>query len=58
MGNIITLLQEIFMMKEDTHSKIGLADFRENSIPVKKVSKTKTMPRELKISELMRKGSY
>ena len=41
MGNIISLLQEIFMLKEDNSAKVGLS-----------------APKELKLSDLMRKGSY
>jgi hypothetical protein len=58
MGNILTILQEIFMLKEDTHSKVGLSCFRESSSPVEKPRKrTYRAPKELKISELMRKGT-
>jgi hypothetical protein len=55
MGNILTLLQEIFMLKEDTHTKVGLSCFK-NSTPVEK-QKTRTYktPKELKISDLMRR---
>lgn len=58
MGSIISFFQEIFMLKEDNHSKVGLADFREVETPVEKSVKKSKAPKELKLSELMRKGSY
>jgi hypothetical protein len=58
MGNILTLLQEIFMLKEDNHSKVGISCFRESATPVEKPQRrTYKAPKELKISELMRKGT-
>ncbi len=59
MGNIISLLQEIFMMKEDNSVKIGLSGFKEAQTPIERKPKTKApAPKELKLSDLMRKGSY
>ena len=59
MGNIISLLQEIFMMKEDNRTKVGLSDFRDIETPVEQTAKKNhRAPKELKLSELMRKGSY
>ena len=58
MGNIISILQEIFMMKEDNSSKVGLSAFKETSTPVEKPKRTIPAPKELKLSDLMRKGSY
>ncbi|MBD5401219.1 hypothetical protein HDR58_00235 [bacterium] len=59
MGNIISFFQEIFMLKENNSAHVGLAEFREVSTPVERVSKKNTAaPKELKLSELMRKGSY
>ena len=60
MGNFISFIQEIFMMKEDNSAKVGLSAFKEDvSTPVEKKVKTKApAPKELKISELIRKGSY
>lgn len=58
MGNIISFFQEIFMLKEDNSTKIGLSDFRESATPVEKTAKKNKPPKELKLSELMRKGSY
>ena len=58
MGNIISFLQEIFMMKEDNSSKVGLSAFKETSTPVEKTRRIMSAPKELKLSDLMRKGSY
>lgn len=59
MGNIISLLQEIFMLKEDNSTKVGLSEFREVETPVEKPAKKNyRTPKELRLSELMRKGSY
>lgn len=59
MGNFISFIQEIFMIKEDNSAKVGLSAFKEVSTPVEKKVKTKApAPKELKISELIRKGSY
>ena len=59
MGNFIAFIQEIFMMKEDNSTKVGLKDFKETVTPVEKKAKTNApVPKELKISELIRKGSY
>jgi len=56
MGNIISLLQEIFMMKGNNTTKVGLAGFKESSTPVEKVQPRTSAPKELKISDLMRRG--
>ena len=59
MGNLISFLQEIFMMKEDNSTKIGLSSFKQVSTPVDKKPTVKyEPPKELKISELIRKGNY
>ncbi len=60
MGNIITILQEIFMGKEDNSTRIGLSEFKTNekTIVEKKVTKKRPAAQELKLSELMRKTSY
>jgi hypothetical protein len=58
MGNLISFLQEIFMMKEDNSTKVGLKAFKETTTPVEKKQAPKIAPKELKISELIRKGSY
>ena len=46
MGNIISLLQEIFMMKEDNRTKVGLADFRDIETPVEQPAKKKPQSSE------------
>ncbi len=58
MGNILSILQEIFMMKENNSVKVGLTEFKETKTPVEKPRKTVHAPKELKLSDLMRKGSY
>ena len=55
MGNIISLLQEIFMLKEDNSAKVA---FKEVKSPVERPQKKAPAPKELKLSDLMRKGSY
>ncbi len=58
MENIISFFQEIFMLKENNSTKIGLADFRAEKTPVeRKVSKVNHTPKELRLSDLMRKSS-
>ncbi len=57
MGNIISLLQEIFMLKEDNSSKVGLSSFKETQTPVETPKKKSKQPQALKISDLMRRGS-
>ena len=59
MGNLISFIQEIFMMKENNSTKVGLSAFKEEVVtPVEKKQVQKVAPKELKISELIRKGSY
>ncbi len=59
MGNIISLLQEIFMLKENNSVKVGLSDFRETKSPIEKPKRNiNQAPKELRLSELMRKNSY
>ena len=59
MGNFISFFQEIFMMKDDNSTKVGLSAYRDVSVSVENVQKTKApAPKELKISELIRKGNY
>ena len=58
MENIISFSQEIFMLKENNSAKIGLADFRAEETPVeRKKSRVNHTPKELRLSDLMRKGS-
>jgi hypothetical protein len=54
MGNIISLLQEIFMLKEDKTSQVGLSGFRDVQTPVETPKRKVREPQALKISELMR----
>jgi len=49
MGNIFSLLQEIFMLKE-----VGLSGFRDVQTPVETSKKKAREPQALKLSELMR----
>ena len=58
MGNIIGLLQEIFMLKENNSAKVGLSGFKDVQSPVEKPQRKPMAPKELKLSDLMRKGSY
>ncbi len=59
MENIISVLQQIFMGKEDTSIKIGLSEYKKEDKPLAgKYTMKKNPPKELKISELMRKESY
>ncbi len=59
MGNILSILQEIFMLKENNSVRVGLSEFKETKTPVEKKSKKTThTPKELKLSDLMRRGSY
>ncbi len=56
MGNIISILQEIFMGKEDDCAQVGLSSLRGVTNPVKKTIKKTHTPKELKLSDLMRKS--
>ncbi len=59
MGNIISVLQEIFMLKENDSTRVGLSGFKQTSTPVEKKPQSKApAPKELKLSDLMRRGSY
>ncbi len=58
MENIISVLQQIFMGKEDTSIKIGLSEYKREVKPLaKNYTMKKNPPKELRISELMRKES-
>ncbi len=57
MGNIITILQEIFMGKEDNCTQVGLSSLRGATNPVKKTIKKVHKPQELRLSDLMRKSA-
>ena len=54
MVNIISLLQEIFLGKEDNSIKVGLTCFKTKETPIER--KGKNIPKELKLSELMKKS--
>ena len=56
MGNIISILQELFMGKEDDCTQVGLSSLKSATNPVKKVVKKTHTPKELKLSDLMRKS--
>lgn len=61
MDNIISLLQEIFMGKDNVSFKVGLSDYKKTETPIRHSnvkSSKKHAPQELRLSELMRKGSY
>ena len=63
MGNFIELLQSIFLGKEIDSTRVGLSEFKRkqtSTIPsIKRKSIfTKQPAQELRLSELMRKGSY
>ena len=57
MENIISVLQQIFMGKEDLHARVGLSEFKALQEPVQKKQVKKHAPKELRLSELMRKES-
>ena len=57
MGNIISVLQEIFTGK-DNFAGVGLNSFRDAAKPVSNPVKKTVQPQELKLSDLMRKGSF
>jgi len=55
MGNIISILQEIFTGKETSCAAVGLSSFKTVQTPVERKPKAKApAPKELKLSELMR----
>ena len=58
MGNIISVLQEIFLFRENDTSKVGLSAFKESVTPTERPKAQAPEPKELRISDLMRKGSY
>ena len=57
MEHIISVLQQIFMGKEDTSVKVGLSGFKTEFEPVTRKSSPKKAPKEIRLSELMRKES-
>ena len=59
MGNIISILEQIFMGKEDLSLRVGISEFKKvpSKIQYRKKFARKNAPQQLKLSELMRKGS-
>ncbi len=56
MGEIISFLQEIFLMKEENSKlKVGLSQFKKSDKVVKPKVK-KVAPKEVKLSDLMRRA--
>lgn len=60
MGNIISILQDIFMMTDNNSTRVGLSEFKSNPYtePKKVQKKKEPVAKELKISDLMRRSSY
>lgn len=58
MGNILSILKEIFMFQEDNSAKVGLSYLKECKTPIEKSEKKYSEPKELRLSELMRRSSY
>ena len=59
MGNIIKVLQQIFMGKEDKDARVGLSEFKTVSEPVKRYRRlARKCPsgQKLRLSELMRRA--
>ena len=60
MGNILTILKQIFTGKEDSCMRVGISEFKIKSEPVKRFKKVtikRSAPQELRLSEIMR-GAY
>ena len=55
MKEIINFLKEIFMINSNCDTKIGLSQF--NSVVEKKEIKLKPVSKDVKISDLMRRGA-
>ncbi len=58
MEHIISTLQQIFMGKEDNSIKVGLSGFKTEFKPEVKKTTSKRAPKEIRLSELMRRESY
>lgn len=61
MGDIISILQEIFMGKENESFKVGLTEYKQRDTELRHANKRRTKkqkPQELRLSELMRRPSY
>ena len=46
------------MLKDDNIAKVCLSSFKDFKSPVERPQKKAPAPKELKLSDLMRKGSY
>jgi len=59
MGNILSILVQIFTGKEDESFRVGISEFKQApEIVEKRVKITKKIsPQQLRLSELMRKSS-
>lgn len=55
MNSIISVLQDIFMLKKDDGIKVGLTQFKKQMIPVKKTVSIRST-KEVKLSDLMRRA--
>lgn len=56
MGNFLSFLQEIFMLKKDDNMKVGLSSFKTATVrPIKKDVSIRT--KDVKLSDLMRRVS-
>ena len=63
MESLFTILKEIFFGSDTDNTKVGLTDFKTKTTATIKNVKAKnifanTKPKELRLSELMRKPSY
>ncbi len=61
MGDIISILQEIFMGKENETFKVGLTEYKQRDTELRHSNTGRTKkhkPQELRLSELMRRPSY
>ena len=60
MGNILSVLKQIFTGKEDCSMRVGISEFKIKTEPVKRIKKAiikRNAPQELRLSEIMR-GAY
>ncbi len=58
MKEILSFFKEIFMLKEENSAvKIGLSQFKEEELSEKPVKKVEKAPKEVKLSDLMRRSA-
>lgn len=58
MKEIVSFFKEIFMMSEENSAvKIGLSQFKEEELSEKSVKKVEKAPKEVKLSDLMRRSA-